>query len=116
VQPRSDGLHHPRPCVVLMGPANISSCESFLLMMRAAGCTLIGAKSGGSSGNPKPHDLGNGVSVMLPSWRNQTLDGRDLENVGIEPDVVVDADVARFKTTDPVLKAALEHLRERTTK
>jgi Periplasmic protease len=114
VQPDRSGVRHPGPCVVLMGPANMSSCESFLLMMRAAGCKLIGARSAGSSGNPKPHDLGNGVVVMLPSWRDLSMDGRGLEGVGVEPDIVVDAKAEEYRTADPVLAKALEHLRSQT--
>ena len=113
LNPDPQGLHHPGPCVVLMGPANFSSCEAFLMMMRAAGQPLIGAKSAGSSGNPQPHDLGNGLVVMLSSWRSLDLDGRELEGVGITPDVVVDAGPGDFATADPVLAKALEHLRAR---
>jgi hypothetical protein len=111
LKPDASGVVHPGPCVVLMGPVNVSSCESFLLMMRAAGCKLIGARSVGSSGNPKPHDLGNGIVVMVPSWRDMSLDGRGLEGVGVEPDVPVDAKPGEFAAGDPVLAKALEHLR-----
>ena len=111
VPPDPSGVRHPGPCVVLMGPANMSSCESFLLMMRAAGCKLVGAKSTGSSGNPKPHDLGNGLTVFLPSWRDMSLDGGGIEGVGVTPDIVVDAKLDEFRTADPVLAKALEYLR-----
>ena len=114
--PDQSGVLHPGPCVVLMGPANMSSCESFLLMMRSAGCTLIGAKSAGSSGNPKPHDLGNGLVVMLPSWRDLSMDGRGLEGVGVDPNIVVDTKPGDFGTADPVLAKALEHLRSQAQK
>lgn len=97
---------------VLSGPAVMSSCESFLLMMKhGPAATIVGAKSQGSSGNPKPHDLGNGVTVFLPSWKDLTADGRELEGIGITPDVEVNASASEFKDTDPVLNAALEHLR-----
>jgi Peptidase family S41 len=109
--PDRSAVVHPGPCVVLMGPANMSSCESFLLMMRAAGCKLIGARSAGSSGNPKPHDLGNGLVMMLPSWRDLSMDGKGLEGVGVTPDVVVETKPTEFTTSDPVLAKALEHLR-----
>jgi len=111
LMPDSSGVKHPGPCVVLMGPANMSSTESFLLMMRAAGCKLIGMKSAGSSGNPKPHDLGNGVTVMIPSWRDLSLDGKSLEGAGVEPDVIVPAKSEEFASADPVMAKALEHLR-----
>jgi C-terminal processing protease CtpA/Prc len=111
LEPSDKGILHPGPCVVLMGNANMSSCEAFLLMMRAAECKLIGAKSGGSSGNPQPHDLGNGVTVFLPSWRSLALDGQELEGVGITPDVVVDSKPEVFQRSDPVLAKALAILR-----
>ena len=65
--------------VVLMGPVNMSSCEAFLLMMKQAGAALMGEKSYGSSGNPKPVRLANGVTVFLPSWMALTPDGDPFE-------------------------------------
>jgi hypothetical protein len=43
-------------------------------MLRAAGATLVGAPSAGSSGRPVPHRLGNGVTAWLPSWIDGTPD------------------------------------------
>ncbi len=114
---------------VLMGPTNMSACESFLLMMRATGrARLFGERSGGSSGNPKPHDLGNGVTVLLSSWRDYTPAGELIEGVGIAPDESVrfheagrgashplpgppEAEGNRPSEPDPVLAAALRWLR-----
>lgn len=73
---------------VLCGPICMSSNESFILMMReGAKATLIGSRTRGSSGNPRPHDLGNGVTVVLPSWEDLLPDGSPLEGIGIKPDV-----------------------------
>ncbi len=97
---------------VLMGQVNMSSCESFLLMMKQIpGCVLIGEKSFGSSGNPKPVDLGNGVTVYLPSWKDLRLDGSCFEGVGIAPDIEVKTKADDFASRDPVLDAALKVLR-----
>ena len=75
-----------------MGPASMSSCESFLLMMKQVpGCTLVGQRSYGSSGNPQPVDLGNGVTAFVPSWKDLRPDGTCLEGEGVEPDVEVKA-------------------------
>jgi hypothetical protein len=40
-----------------------------LMTKQVPGCKLVGGKSYGSSGNPKPTDLGNEVTVFLPSWK-----------------------------------------------
>lgn len=98
-----------------MGPGNMSSCESFLLMMRQAGATLVGEKSYGASGNPKPHDLGNGVTVYLSSWNDMLPDGTPLEGRGVAPDVTVKATPAELEKGDSILDAALKILRARST-
>ncbi len=96
--------------VVLMGPVNMSSCEAFLLMMKQAPqCTLMGEKSYGSSGNPKPVRLANGVTVFLPSWVALTSDGEPFEGKGISPDVHVE--FPDGSEDDPLINAALELLK-----
>jgi RNA polymerase sigma-70 factor (ECF subfamily) len=112
LNPNAAGPAYRGKVVVLMGPRNMSSCESFLLMMKQVpGCRLVGARSYGSSGNPKPHDLGNGVTVYLPSWQDLMPDGKLLEGVGVEPDAAVPARAGDFARGDPVLEAALRVLR-----
>ena len=96
--------------VVLMGPVNVSSCEAFLLMMKQVPqCTLMGEKSYGSSGNPQPISLSNGVTVFLPSWVAFTPDGDPFEGKGLSPDVHI-----AFSTDttgeDPLINAALDFL------
>jgi len=98
---------------VLMGPANMSSCEAFLLMMKQVpGCKLVGGTSYGSSGNPKPTDLGNGVTVFLSSWKAMRPDGVCFEGEGITPDIPVETTQTELLGRDPVLEAALKLLRE----
>ena len=97
--------------VVLMGPVNMSSCEAFLLMMKQAPqCTLMGEKSYGSSGNPKPVRLANKVRVFLPSWVALTPDGEPFEGKGISPDVHVEFP-DEPGDQDPLINAALELLK-----
>ncbi len=100
------------PVAVLMGPQNMSSCEAFLLMLRQGkNVTLVGERSRGSSGNPKPHPLDNGVIAFIPSWKALRPDGTCFEGEGIEPDVVVKTRPGDFKTGDPVLERGLEIMR-----
>ncbi len=97
-------------CVVLMGPQCMSSTESFLRMMRhAGGAKLVGEASYGSSGNPKPFDLGCGITVMLPTWVDSDIDGAPIEGRGVMPDIVVPW-TPRKDDPDPVLERAAELL------
>lgn len=99
------------PVGVLMGPACMSSTEGFLLMMDACpNVTLIGERSYGSSGNPKPRKLRNGVTVYLPSWIASDPNGNPFEGVGIEPDIVVEGGAGPEQ--DTVLVRAVEFLQQ----
>lgn len=101
-----------KPVAVLTGPAVVSSAEAFLLMLKqAANVTLIGTTSFGSSGNPKPHVLENGVEVYVPSWKALRPDGSAFEGEGIEPDIIVETQPGGFKRDDPILRRALSFLR-----
>lgn len=96
--------------VVLMGPVNVSSCEAFLLMMKQVSqCTLMGEMSYGSSGNPQPVSLSNGVIVFLPSWVAFTPDGDPFEGKGLSPDIHV-AFPDEAVDEDPLINAALDFL------
>jgi hypothetical protein len=111
LEPNPAKRRYGGPVVVLMGRYTMSSCESFLLMMRAAGARLIGETSYGSSGNPKPFELPNGVTIYLPSWKDLRPDGTCIEGEGVQTDVVVDFPTDGSATNDPVLEKALEILR-----
>ena len=111
VEPNKARPQYKGKVVVLIGPACMSSNESFILMMRQAGARLLGEKTAGSSGNPKPFELSNGVRVNLPSWKDMTPSGAVLEGRGISPDQSVTADPKDFERDDPVLDAALKRLK-----
>lgn len=113
LEPVAQGQAYAGPVAVLMGPANMSSNEAFLLMMRQAGrARLFGERSLGSSGNPQPYELGQGISVLLPSWQSALPDGSLLEGVGVEPHESVKTTAQDLAKTDAVLSAALDWLRK----
>lgn len=114
VQPNKARPQYRGKVAVLVGPVVISSCESFVLMMKQIpGCVLVGEPTQGSSGNPKPYDLGNGVTVYLPSWKDLLPDGTCLEGVGIAPDVLVKVRPPEIMDKDPVIEAALAALQRK---
>jgi hypothetical protein len=111
IEPKANRPAFHGRSIVLMGQGTISSSESFVMMMKQApGCTLIGDRTAGSSGNPKPADLGNGVLALIPSWKALRLDGTCIEGEGFAPDLEVKAGPKDFQGGDPVLKAALRSL------
>lgn len=111
VEPRRDAARYGKPVVVLIGPKIVSSAESFLLMMRyGAKAKLFGQTTGGSSGRPMPHPLGNGVTVCLSSWEDQLPDGTLLQDHGVHPDITIDATLGDLMNSDPALKAALKSI------
>ena len=115
LEPAHKSLRYEGPVAVLIGPAVMSSCESFVLMMQQSPrCTLIGQATYGSSGNPRPVTLAGGITVALPSWQDFLPDGVMLEGLGVPPDLEVPTTAADFLRTDPVLEAALKALREPT--
>lgn len=107
LEPNPLGPTYKGKVFVLTGNSVMSSCEGFLLMMRAAGATLVGDTSAGSSGNPQPHPLGNGVDAYIPSWQDMDMNGVVFEGKGIDPDVFVHVQLDDFADTDPVLEEAL---------
>ena len=97
---------------VLAGLGTVSSAEAFVMMMKEIPRgTIFGERTAGASGNPRQIDLGNGVVVFVPSWKDLDLNGALPETKGIEPDIAVPATQADFENADPVLDAALKHLR-----
>ena len=74
---------------------------------------LFGATTFGSSGNPKAHDLGHGISVTLPSWIDMDVDGTPIEGRGVRPDVEIPWPSAGARTGDPILDAAVAWVRSK---
>lgn len=103
------------PTAVLIGPYCMSSCESLVLMLKgASGVVTVGERTYGSSGNPRPTRLANGVTAWLSRWEDLTVDGRQVEGVGVEPEVVVECGPDEFQTGDPVLERGLKEVRVKT--
>jgi C-terminal processing protease CtpA/Prc len=79
------------PIVVLIGPQTYSAAEDFAVGLHASHrATLVGQKSGGSTGQPLRFKfLGGRIFGRVCTKRDQYPDGRDFVGVGIIPDVAV---------------------------
>lgn len=104
--------HYDKPIAVLTSRYVMSSNESFVMMLQQADdCVLVGQPTFGSSGNPRPFELGNDVTVFVPTWQDLRLDGSVIEGEGIAPDTFVPCTPSDLESRDPILEQALELLR-----
>jgi len=106
------GLNYSGNIYVLSGPVVMSSNESFVLMMKQVpNAKVVGMKTYGSSGNPVPHKLSNGVTVYLPSWQAYTLDGKLIEGSGIDPDIEIVTSRKDFEKEDLLIQKVLKMIK-----
>ena len=106
-----------KPVVCLIGPRAVSSGEGFVQLLRCLPhVTTVGARTRGSSGNPKPFELpGLAVTVWYSRWVDLMPDGTPIEGAGIAPDVAVDAPQSAYEKKDPTWDKAVEVLRQRAS-
>ena len=97
------------PVFVLIGRGALSSNESFVAAMRELpNVTLVGDTTGGATGNPSLHPLGEGWQYSLSRWIATTPDGIVIEDNGIPPHVAIPYDRSQFeRRVDVVLDSAL---------
>jgi hypothetical protein len=112
VEPRGPWRYRG-PIVALWGQRTMSSAESFAMML--ATCPQVvsmGDRTAGSSANPRRLELAGGIAVNLPRWNDLDPQGEPIEDVGFAPGRVIPATRAQLRKGDPVLEAALAHLRK----
>ena len=92
----------------------MSSNESFILMMKQVPNTkVVGMKSFGSSGNPVPIELSNGIKIYLPSWQAYTLDGKLIEGNGVNPDIEIITTKDDFQKKDGLFEKTVNLIKNR---
>jgi carboxyl-terminal processing protease len=104
--------------VILIDAGCESACELLALGLgEAAGVTLLGERTSGTSGGPVPVRLPHsGATLKIPTWITYDSQGRVLEGHGVPPDLEVGptrADLAA--ESDPVLDRALDLVRRSAT-
>lgn len=107
------GEAYVKPVACLLGPGCISSGEGFAKMMKALPhVTTIGLATAGASGNPGPIPIGTtGITVYHSRWVDMLPDGSTTEGRGVAPAIEVRVPAEDYKSADPTLTRALEHLR-----
>ena len=74
----------------MIGPETFSAAADFLVLLHSSNrATLVGSKTGGSTGQPLRFDFGFGVNGRICTKRNTYPDGREFVSVGIIPDIEI---------------------------
>jgi C-terminal processing protease CtpA/Prc len=110
--PPATGAPYLGKVVMLVDPRTQSQAESTALMFEAAtDVTFIGSPSAGANGDVTEFVLPGGLSASFSGHDVRHADGRQLQRVGILPQVVVTPTIAGMVAgRDEVLEAALAWL------
>jgi carboxyl-terminal processing protease len=106
-------FQYTKPVVVLTNLSSYSSAETFVLaMLQNKTVTQVGDVTGGAFSDAITRDLPNGWSIRVPIADVRDATGRNLEGIGIMPNVVVKNRVEDIKEGhDRALEKAIELLR-----
>ena len=106
------------PTVLLIDERARSQAEHTGLFLKAAtNITFVGSNTAGANGDVTAFLLPGGISVWFTGHNVQWPDGRQLQRVGLPPDIEVHPTVAGFRTgRDEVLEKAIDYLKSRTNK
>jgi len=116
IYPDNSGFNYDGNVYVLSGPRVFSSNEAFILMMKQAkNAKVIGMKSYGSTGNPKPYKLSDQITLYLPSWQAYTLDKKLIEGNGVEPDIEIINSQADFIGKDALFNEVIKYISQMST-
>ncbi len=102
------GVTWTKPVLLLTGRSTFSAAEDFVCRMKVMPhVTLMGAPTGGGSGNPMRRYLPNGMTFNVPRWIEYDAEKTPYERKGIPPDVAVPlTETDRQNQRDAVLVAA----------
>ena len=115
IEPRQ-GEKYLGPIVILIGTETFSAAEDFVVPLHAAGrATIVGQKSGGSTGQPLQFSFLDGkIQGRVCTKRDTYPDGREFVGVGIIPDVEVNPTVEDIvNDRDVVLDKGIQILKEK---
>jgi Peptidase family S41 len=105
----------PAPTVMLIDERAISQSEHTGLFFEAAsGTTFIGTSTAGANGDVTGFSLPGGITVYFTGHDVRHADGRQLQRIGLTPEVEVAPTRAGLRAgKDEVLERVLRYLEER---
>jgi C-terminal processing protease CtpA/Prc len=104
--------HYAGPTAMLIDERAQSQSESTGMMLRAAGgTTFIGTATAGANGDSTAFYVPGGIYVSLTGQGVWHSDGRQLQRVGLVPDIVIAPTIQGIREgRDEVLERAVSHL------
>ena len=114
LEPSDPALHYDRPTVMLMDERSVSQAEHTGLYLRAAnGTRFVGSRTAGANGELATLQLPGGITVGFTGQAVSHPDGRQLQRIGLIPDVEVKPTIAGIRSgRDEVLDAAVRLITE----
>jgi len=116
--PRTAAWRYRGPTVMLIDERTISQAEHTGLFLEAAnGTTFIGSPTTGANGDVTTLVVPGGIVIGFTGQDVRHADGRQLQRVGLVPEVRVDPTIAGTRAgRDEVLERAVAYLRERRSR
>jgi len=113
--PPAQGPLYTRPTVMLIDDQAVSQSEHTGLIFEAySGTTFVGSPTAGANGDISYLPLPGGLRLRFTGHDVRHADGRQLQNVGLVPDVVVRPTLAGVRAgRDEVLEMAVQHLQRK---
>jgi C-terminal processing protease CtpA/Prc len=110
--PRSDKSRYHGRTVMLIDERAVSQAEEVGLFFEMAnGTKFIGSATAGANGDVTTLSVPGGIYVRFTGQAVLHADGRQLQRVGLQPDVEVHPTLAGIRAgTDEVLEKAIDYL------
>jgi C-terminal processing protease CtpA/Prc len=107
-----DAATYTGKVVVLIDDRAVSQAEhTCLFLAEAAGATFVGSPTHGANGDITVMRLPGGLRMWFSGQEVRHVDGKQLQKVGIQPDIVVRPTLAGLRAgKDEVLDRALRYL------
>ncbi len=112
INPERIGNSQSVPLIILVGPSTASYAEVFAGALQAKGrARLIGRDSAGNIETLRAHSFEDNSLAWLAEETFKLPNGGSWEGMGLQPDVLIDANWDEFTPdNDPVIAAAIEAL------
>ena len=112
IPPANGATSYTGNTVMLVDERTISQAEHTGLFLEAAnGTTFIGSQTMGANGDVTVFTLPGNISISFTGHDVRHADGRQLQRVGLQPQVVVTPTIAGIRAgRDEVLEVALQHV------